>query len=238
MTRYFYYLLANVYVAVGLGSVATSLNSIINNPASILTILGSSLPSFSIYFTNLVIIKTFTGIPMEMLRVFPLFDIAIVSACINKKTVTRRQMRTGAFAGPAMLYGWIYPNLLMILMIMLTYSCVSTIVFSLKKLKSTYLIFNCIVDRPACGPVLPVVLHHELFLVQVSAAVCIRQRIAIWWLHVVCCVQPVNGGVALWCASTAVLPFDKRNVFHWSFLPPFPIAVPNHRILVPMQQGV
>ena len=125
MTRYFYYLLANVYVAVGLGSVATSLNSIINNPASILKILGSSLPSFSIYFTNLVIIKTLTGIPLEMLRVFPLLDIAIVSMCINKKTVTRREMRTGAFADPAMLYGWIYPNLLMILMIMLTYSCVS-----------------------------------------------------------------------------------------------------------------
>lgn len=125
MTRYFYYLLANVYVAIGLGSIATSLNSIINSPTSILTILGLSLPSFSVYFTNLVIIKTFTGIPLEMLRVFPLLDIARVSVCINKKTVTRREMRTGAFADPPMLYGWIYPNLLMILMIMLTYSCVS-----------------------------------------------------------------------------------------------------------------
>jgi hypothetical protein len=125
MTRYFYYLLANVYVAVGLGSIATSLNEIVNNPTSILSILGSSVPSFSIYFTNFVIIKTFTGIPLEMLRMFPLLFIVKVSMCINKKTVTRRELRTGAFADPSMLYGWIYPNLLMILMIMITYSCVS-----------------------------------------------------------------------------------------------------------------
>jgi magnesium-transporting ATPase (P-type) len=124
MTRYFYYQLANVFVSVGLGSVATSLHEILANPSSILGILGASLPSFSIYFANLVVIKTFTAVPIEMLRVFPVLDILGVSLCMDKRKCTRRELRTGAFADPPMLYGWIYPNLMMILMIMLTYSCV------------------------------------------------------------------------------------------------------------------
>ena len=33
---------------------------------------------------------------------------------------------TGAFANPPISYGWIYPNLLMVLMIISTYCCVST----------------------------------------------------------------------------------------------------------------
>ncbi|KAJ1387537.1 hypothetical protein B484DRAFT_409874, partial [Ochromonadaceae sp. CCMP2298] len=75
MTRYFYYQLANVYVSVGLGSLASSLREILADPLSILNILGTSVPSFSIYFANLVIIKTFTAVPIEMLRVFPLLQI-------------------------------------------------------------------------------------------------------------------------------------------------------------------
>lgn len=126
MTRYFYYQLANVYVSVGLGSVATSLHEILSNPANILSILGSSVPSFSIFFANLVVIKTFTAVPIEMLRIFPLLDILSVSLCLDKRRCTRRELRTGAFADPPMLYGWIYPNLMMILMIMLTYSSVNT----------------------------------------------------------------------------------------------------------------
>lgn len=130
MSRYFYYQLANVFVAVGLGSIANSIHEILQNPSSILSILGSSVPSFSIYFANLIITRAFTGIPIEMLRIFPLLDIMIVQYCSNKKKLTRRELMEGAFADPPMVYGWIYPNILMGLMIMVTYSCVSTIPFS------------------------------------------------------------------------------------------------------------
>ena len=75
MTRYFYYQLANVFVSVGLGSLASSIHLIIENPSSVLSILGSSLPSLSVYFTNLLIVKTFTAMPLELLRVWPLLQI-------------------------------------------------------------------------------------------------------------------------------------------------------------------
>jgi hypothetical protein len=130
MSRYFYYQLANVFVAVGLGSIANSIHQILQDPSSILTILGNSVPSFSIYFANLIITRTFTGILIEMLRIFPLLDIFFVTCCSNKKKLTRRELAEGAFADPPMAYGWIYPNILMGLMIMVTYSCVSHFFFS------------------------------------------------------------------------------------------------------------
>jgi Calcium-dependent channel, 7TM region, putative phosphate len=186
MTRYFYYQLANVFVSVGLGSIASSLHQIIENPSSILSILGTSLPSLSIYFTNLLIVKTFTAVPLELLRVWPLLQILSVRLCLDRNKCTIRELKTGntssaclllsaachsvleigsaehltilnvlascvqlgcfgvdgtvaqlcfnniknttltgAFANPPISYGWIYPNLLMVLMIISTYCCVS-----------------------------------------------------------------------------------------------------------------
>jgi hypothetical protein len=125
MTRYFYYQLANVFVSVGLGSIASSLHQIIENPSSVLSILGSSLPSLSVYFTNLLIVKTFTAVPLELLRVWPLIQILSVRLCMDRNKCTIRELKTGALANPPILYGWIYPNLLMVLMIISTYSCIS-----------------------------------------------------------------------------------------------------------------
>ena len=107
------------------GSIASSLHQIIESPSSILSILGTSLPSLSIYFTNLLIVKTFTAVPLEMLRVWPLIEILSVRMCQDKKKCTIRELKTGAFANPPMLYGWIYPNLLMVLMIISTYCCIA-----------------------------------------------------------------------------------------------------------------
>lgn len=131
MTRYFYYQLANVYVSVGLGSIATSIHQIIDSPQSILSILGASLPSVSLYFVNLLIVKTFTALPLELMRIFPLLAILSVKSSMDKKKCTRRELRTGAFADPPMLYGWIYPNLLMVVMILVTYSCIAPLLMPL-----------------------------------------------------------------------------------------------------------
>jgi hypothetical protein len=100
---------------------------ILSQPASILTILGKSIPSFSLYFTQLVVIKTFTAVPIELLRVWPLIEILSVKMCMDKKKCTRRDLRTGIFADPPMWYGWVYPNILMVLMIMLTYCTVCVV---------------------------------------------------------------------------------------------------------------
>jgi hypothetical protein len=125
MTRYFYYQLANVFVSVYAGSIVTALHQILDSPSSILSILGTTIPSFSVYFANLVIVKTFTAIPLEMLRVWPLVQILGLKLCLDKKKCTWRELRTGAFADPPLLYGSIYPSLMMVLMIVVTYACIS-----------------------------------------------------------------------------------------------------------------
>lgn len=66
-----------------------------------------------------------------MLRIYNLIDIGLVTACADKKRYTRRQLRTGSFADCPMLYGWIYPNILMGLMIMVTYACIAPLLLPL-----------------------------------------------------------------------------------------------------------
>ena len=97
MTRYFYYQLANVFVSVGLGSIASSIHQIIQNPSSILSILGTSLPSLSVYFTNLLIVKTFTAVPLEILRIWPLICVMSVRSCQDKNKCTIRELKRGVF---------------------------------------------------------------------------------------------------------------------------------------------
>jgi len=125
MTRYFYYQLANVFVSVYAGSIVSALQEIVDSPTSIFHILGSTIPNFSVYFVNLIIVKTFTAVPIEMLRIWPLIQILSLKSCMNKKTCTWRELRTGAFADPRVIYGWIYPSLMMVLMIVITYACIS-----------------------------------------------------------------------------------------------------------------
>lgn len=125
MDRYFNYQVANIFVAVQIGSLAARLSEIIASPSSIATILGTSLPSVSIYFMNMLVIKTFTAVPLEMMRLYPLFKLLEVKLFYDEKKFTENELHSGVFADPPILYGWVYPNLLMVLMIMVTYSCVS-----------------------------------------------------------------------------------------------------------------
>lgn len=125
MTRYFYYQLINIYVTVGLGDVRfiDQLAATLHDPQTIVNVLGRTIPHLSLYFCNLVIVKTFAAIPLEMLRPWQLSSILLLGTCMDRKKCTRRELRTGAFYSWPMLYGWIYPQLLMVQMIMVSYAC-------------------------------------------------------------------------------------------------------------------
>ena len=129
MDRYFKYQLANVFVAVQIGTIAIRLNEVLSNPSCIASILGSSLPAVSIYFMNMMVIKTFTAVPCEMLRLYPLLKLLEVKLFYDERKFTEIELHSGVFADPQILYGWVYPNLLMVMMIMATYSCVRCEVF-------------------------------------------------------------------------------------------------------------
>ena len=52
-----------------------------------------------------------------MVRPWQLGTIHLMSHCMDRRKTTRRDLRTGAFYAWPMLYGWIYPQLLMVTMI-------------------------------------------------------------------------------------------------------------------------
>lgn len=240
MTRYFYYQLANVYVSVGLGSVASSLHEILANPSSILGILGASLPSFSIFFANLVIIKTFTAVPIEMLRVFPVLDILSVSLCMDKRKCTRRELRTGAFADPPMLYGWIYPNLMMILMIMLTYCCVSARSVNCRAEPQSGPdppLCLLLADRAVHDAALRVLLRAGVSHVQVPAVVRLYQQLPVGRFHVVRRVQPLDGGAHRRRVHAALLPGHPHDLHQRALLPAAAPAADDPVLLAALQQA-
>jgi hypothetical protein len=127
MTRYFYYQLINVYVTVGFsgGNLWGQLLQILEKPQTLVDIIGGRLPNVSLFFTNLIVVKIFVAIPLEMLRPWQLFTIFLMGNCMDRRSATRRDLRTGAFYSWPMLYGWIYPQLMMVLMIMVTYACIT-----------------------------------------------------------------------------------------------------------------
>ena len=128
MTRYFAYMLANVYVNLTADSILASVKKIFINPGSVLKVLGESLPNVSALFACMIILYTFVGLMVEFIRVWPMICFYTLTMFHDKRRCTRRQLRTGAFAAARMLYGWIYPCLLLIFMIMMIYSCIAPLI--------------------------------------------------------------------------------------------------------------
>jgi hypothetical protein len=128
--RYFYYQLANIYITVTAGSILDSLNEIIEHPTNILAILGKSLPNVVGYFATFIMTKLLVGLPMIMMRVGPLFRMLFIKTCFREKYLTEKELyevhHPEKYA--QLWYGWEYPNLLLVVVICFTYSCISPII--------------------------------------------------------------------------------------------------------------
>eukprot|EP01038_Epipyxis_sp_PR26KG_P012944 gene12944-17354_t len=115
MTRYFYYQLVNIYVTVGFSGsdMWSQIIATLNKPKTLIDMVGGRVPIVSLFFVNLLIVKILAAIPLEMIRPWQLSTILLMGQCIDKRETTRRDLRTGAFYSWPMLYGWIYPQLMM-----------------------------------------------------------------------------------------------------------------------------
>lgn len=97
MTRYFYYQLVNVYVTVGFAGwdIWTQILTILRQPHVLVQIMGESVPKVSLFFANLIILKTFIAVPIEMLRPWQLSTILAMSYGMDRRQATKRELRTG-----------------------------------------------------------------------------------------------------------------------------------------------
>ncbi len=60
-----------------------------------------------------------------MIRPWQLLTIQAMGNCMDRRKTTRRDLRTGVFYTWPMVYGWIYPQLMMVLMVMVTYAVIT-----------------------------------------------------------------------------------------------------------------
>lgn len=126
---YFAYVLANVYLMLLSGSIASSLVTIIGEPTSIIRMLGTALPSVSIFFINFIIAQVLMGIPMQLLRIGPLIIWNLLFlCCTDQKKLTRRQLLEGPLADQTMNYGSTLPMVLYIVLIFQLYWIITPLI--------------------------------------------------------------------------------------------------------------
>lgn len=110
------------------GSLFNSLSAAIQNPLSIVDLLGSAIPSVSIFFINLMVAKLFFGLPMMMLRIGPLIVTKIFMRCFNNEKLTVRSMIYGPFALPSIDYGVAIPGVLYPVVVAFLYWIIAPVV--------------------------------------------------------------------------------------------------------------
>eukprot|EP00051_Salpingoeca_urceolata_P024318 m.425744 g.425744 ORF g.425744 m.425744 type:complete len:717 (+) comp20220_c0_seq3:144-2294(+) len=98
MTKLYLFYLINVFVVSLLaGSVFDQLDPIIEDPSSIISLLGNSVPTTGIFFTTYVMILALSQFPMALLRVGPLIVSWIKLKWLAK---TRREQEAAWYPGP------------------------------------------------------------------------------------------------------------------------------------------
>ena len=109
------------------GSVATAISDLIDDPSSILSTLGASLPAISVFFINYSLNVLFVNIPLNMLRAGPLGILQIYRYFFDEKALTRRQIIEGPLAKESLDYGTELPNILYYMALVVIYWTIAPI---------------------------------------------------------------------------------------------------------------
>lgn len=96
----------------------------------IVAILGKSLPNVVGYFVTFIMTKFLAGLPLTLLRIGALFRTVFIRLLFREKYLTKSEIEEARH--PAQMsqirYGWEYPNLLLVIVISFTYSCISPVI--------------------------------------------------------------------------------------------------------------
>lgn len=116
-----------MYVLLLAGSVVNSVADIIDDPGSILKLLGSALPSVSIFFTNYVLNAIFVGTPVFLLRIKSVLMFLFYRHFVVKRKLTRREVVEGPLAPEYTDYSDYTPSVLYAMTIFLIYWTITPI---------------------------------------------------------------------------------------------------------------
>ena len=123
--KFFIFQLVNAFlIYLVSGSVLSSINGIIEQPSSVVSVLAQSVPSVSSFFINFVMLQAMSGFSFELLRLVPLL-LSTYSLHFN---VVNENERYELMDPGGLSYVNQYPNHLLILIITLTYCSISPLV--------------------------------------------------------------------------------------------------------------
>jgi len=114
-------------VTVTAGSAMDALADILDHPSNAFAILGKSLPRVVGYFIIFLVTKILVGLPTVLLRIVPLARMLFLKCMCREKILTQQELDE-VYKDNTLIYGWEYPNLLLVITICFTYSTISPII--------------------------------------------------------------------------------------------------------------
>lgn len=142
LSRYYYFQVANIFITISAGSFSFYLVTIWEDPSSIPRYLAGAFPQVAhmrafqsstltsicvvtaqvgAYFIEFLLIKTLFGLPWELSRAWPALQVGLARLFSDKRYWTERSLREAYMTCPEWLYGWVYPSVLSVIVIVFAY---------------------------------------------------------------------------------------------------------------------
>lgn len=125
--RYFNFQMANIVVTIGTVSFVSLLRSDLSS-SDVPILFVQTFPKTGAYFIELLMMKIMLGLPWELSRVWAGFQFILVSSCTDRRQWTKRSQKAAYLTSPKLLFGWVYPSALSVMVIVMTYQVLTPLV--------------------------------------------------------------------------------------------------------------
>ncbi|KAH8093581.1 hypothetical protein JL720_4722 [Aureococcus anophagefferens] len=126
--RNFLLQMINLWFTVIAGSIFDAAKEIMEEPETFLRLLGGSMPQVSVYFVELILIKTLVGLPFELSRVAPWLRLRGIRLAAGG-ALTPRDRKSALFLRPEFPYGNVYTTTLMVLVMAFLFAVIAPLIF-------------------------------------------------------------------------------------------------------------
>uniref|UniRef100_A0A7S3JMT6 CSC1/OSCA1-like 7TM region domain-containing protein n=1 Tax=Aureoumbra lagunensis TaxID=44058 RepID=A0A7S3JMT6_9STRA len=125
LKRNFFLQMINLWLTILAGSVLSALTEILDHPMKFATYIGATLPSVAVYFVQLVLIKTYISLPLELSRLVPWLQLSL-SRLASGGDILKADAEP--FLKPQFSFGSNYTTALMVVVILFLYVGISPLV--------------------------------------------------------------------------------------------------------------
>ncbi|KAH8049073.1 hypothetical protein JL722_12073 [Aureococcus anophagefferens] len=125
--RNFLLQMINLWFTVIAGSIFDAAKEIMEEPETFLRLLGGSMPQVSVYFVELILIKTLVGLPFELSRVAPWLRLRGIRLAAGGALTPRD--RKSAVPAARVPHGNVYTTTLMVLVMAFLFAVIAPLIF-------------------------------------------------------------------------------------------------------------